>query len=86
MRKDKPQGRGERLRIKSAALWLLVICASAITVGLFRGVLMGAAGDTTADRVLGQLDFAHGGINMVTRMGGPMLRATRQPIRPCAMT
>ena len=49
-----------------------LLCAwiAALSLLIFANrALMGAAGDTTADRVLGQFDFTHNGANILTNAG-----------------
>jgi sugar lactone lactonase YvrE len=61
---------GSRSRAEQRIKNLVLIAGSTLAmIVLLCTVLTGAAVDTTADRVLGQLDFTHGGLNMVTSKG-----------------
>ena len=44
---------------------VLGLVSGVLMIALYAAIVLGAAGDTTADRVLGQGDFTQGGINMM---------------------
>ncbi|HZY59187.1 MAG TPA: hypothetical protein VFE56_05455, partial [Candidatus Binataceae bacterium] len=69
MPKTEGEGRPERLKKGAFARYLLVCCANAFVIGAFGAAVMGAAGDTIADRELGQIDLVHNGPNLVDGVG-----------------
>jgi len=68
MPKQAPNGR-PRMGNITVVTCLLVLCALAALIGGFGTTLMGAAGDTIADRELGQIDMVHNGFNLVDGIG-----------------
>jgi len=48
---------------------VLRLAAGALTVALYAAMVLGAVGDTTADRVLGQFDFSHNVANLIDAKG-----------------
>jgi hypothetical protein len=50
-------------------MWFLMSCALAALIGGFGTPRMGDAGDTIADRELGQMDVVHNGLNLVDGIG-----------------
>src|SRR5260370_27601029 len=69
MRKAEGEGGRERLKKGAFARYLLVCCASAFIIGAGGAAVIGAAGDTIADRELGQIDLVHNGPNLVDGVG-----------------
>src|SRR5260221_10595817 len=60
------------LQVVRAKRWnrrMLRLAAGTLTVALYAAMVMGAVGDTTADRVLGQFDFSHKIANLVDAKG-----------------
>jgi sugar lactone lactonase YvrE len=84
MHNTAPKGRVRGPQKKAVGLYLLVFCAGAALIGGFRAAVMGAAGDTIADRELGQIDFVHNGPNLVDAVGlaGPAGTALDKSVSP----
>jgi sugar lactone lactonase YvrE len=57
------------MRQRSGSLSFIMLCVIVALVGGFGAIVMGAAGDTVADRELGQIDMLHGGFNLVDANG-----------------
>ncbi len=57
------------VRAKASNRRVLGLAVGTLTVALYAAMVVGAVGDTTADRVLGQFDFSHKIANLVDAKG-----------------
>ena len=57
------------VRAKASNRRVVGLAVGTLTVALYAAMVIGAVGDTTADRVLGQFDFSHNAANLIDGNG-----------------
>ena len=57
------------VRAKASNRRVVGLAVGTLTVALYAAMVIGAVGDTTADRVLGQFDFSHNAANLIDGYG-----------------